>query len=182
MRDETLATLVAILAPLSVAAIGGASSIYAPLQHQTVDVLGWLTPQEFVELFAIARVTPGPGSMLATLIGFKVAGLAGAAVATLALFLPSSLICFAVARVWNRYRGRPWHQAFEDGLAPIGAGLLFAGVVAVLRLGASGSLWPLSWGAAATVAAVLTLRPRLHPSWLLLGGAALFVLAGALVG
>ena len=135
MREETLATLVAILAPLSVAAIGGASSIYAPLQHQTVDVLGWLTPQEFVELFAIARVTPGPGSMLATLIGFKVAGLAGAAVATLALFLPSSLICFAVARMWNRYRGRPWHQAFEDGLAPIGAGLLFAGVVAVLRLG-----------------------------------------------
>src|SRR5579864_8995668 len=175
MREETLATLVAILAPLSVAAIGGASSIYAPLQHQTVDVLGWLTPQEFVELFAIARVTPGPGSMLATLIGFKVAGLAGAAVATLALFLPSSLICFAVARVWNRYRGRPWHQAFEDGLAPIGAGLLFAGVVAVLRLGASGPLWPLSWGAAVMVAAMLTLRPRLHPSWLLLGGAVLFV-------
>jgi chromate transporter len=182
MREGTLATLVAILAPLSVAAIGGASSIYAPLQHQTVDVLGWLTPQEFVELFAIARVTPGPGSMLATLIGYKVAGLAGAAVATLALFLPSSLICFAVARVWNRYRGRPWHQAFEDGLAPIGAGLLFAGVVAVLRLGASGSLWPLSWGIAATVAALLTLRPRLHPSWLLVGGAALFMLASALTG
>src|SRR6516225_3795410 len=91
MREGTLTTLVAILAPLSVAAIGGASGIYAPLQHQTVDVLQWLTPQEFVELFAIARVTPGPGSMLATLIGFKVAGLAGAAVATLALFLPSSL-------------------------------------------------------------------------------------------
>jgi chromate transporter len=182
MREGALATLVAVLAPLSVAAIGGASSIYAPLQHQTVDVLGWLTPQEFVELFAIARVTPGPGSMLATLIGFKVAGLAGAAVATLALFLPSSLICFAVARVWNRYRGRPWHQAFEEGLAPIGAGLLFAGVVAVLRLGASGPLWPLSWGIAATVAALLTLWPRLHPSWLLLGGALLFVFAGALTG
>jgi chromate transporter len=182
MRESTLATLVAILAPLSVAAIGGASGIYAPLQHQTVDVLQWLTPQEFVELFAIARVTPGPGSMLATLIGFKVAGLAGAAVATLALFLPSSLICFAVARVWSRYRGRPWHQAFEDGLAPIGAGLLFTGVIAVLRLGASGPLWPLSWGVAAVAAALLTSRPRLNPAWLLAGGALLFVLAEALGG
>jgi chromate transporter len=182
MREGALLTLVAVLAPLSLVSFGGASSIYAPLQHQTVDVLQWLTPREFVELFAIARVTPGPGSMLATLIGFKVAGLAGAAVATLALYVPSSLICFAVARVWNRYRGRPWHQAFEDGLAPIGAGLLFAGVVAVLRLGASGQLRPLSWGMAATVATLLTLRPRLHPSWLLLGGAVLFVLAGALVG
>src|SRR5437016_11033676 len=127
MREGSLAALIAILAPLSIASIGGASGIYAPLQHQTVDVLHWLTPQEFIELFAIARVTPGPGSMLATLIGFKVAGLPGAAVATLALFVPSSLVCFAVARVWNRYRGRPWHQAFESGLAPIGAGLLFAG-------------------------------------------------------
>jgi chromate transporter len=140
-------------------------------------VLGWLTPQEFGELFAIARVTPGPGSMLATLIGFKVAGIAGAAVTTLALFLPSSLICFAVARVWNRYRGRPWHQAFEDGLAPIGAGLLFAGVVAV------------EWGAVVAVLGhsrdgrrAVDLAASLHPSWLLLGGAVLFVLAGALTG
>src|SRR5580700_9145804 len=182
MREGTLATLVAILAPLSVAAIGGASSIYAPLQHQTVDVLGWLTPQEFVELFAIARVTPGPGSMLATLIGFKVAGLAGAAVATLALFLPSSLICFAVARIWSRYRGRPWHQAFEDGLAPIGAGLLFAGVLAMLRLGTTGPLWLLSWGVAAAAAALLTWRARLHPFALLFGGAALFVAVHAVAG
>ena len=83
MREGALLTLVAVLAPLSIASVGGASSIYAPLQHQTVDVLGWLTPQEFIELFAIARVTPGPGTMLATLVGFKVAGLAGAAVATL---------------------------------------------------------------------------------------------------
>src|ERR1700684_4658936 len=80
----------------------------------------WFPPQEFVELFALARITPGPGSMLATLIGFKVAGLAGAAVATLALFVPSSVLCFLVARVWNRYRGRPWPQAFEAGLAPVG--------------------------------------------------------------
>ena len=181
MREGSLA-LIAILAPLSVASIGGASGIYAPLQHQTVDVLQWLTPQEFTELFAIARVTPGPGSMLATLIGFKVAGLSGAVIATLALFVPSSVICFSVARVWNRYRGRPWHQAFESGLAPIGAGLLFAGVIAVLRLGAAGPLWPLSYGVAVAVAGLLTWRSRLHPSGLLLGGAALFVVASALAG
>src|ERR1700693_1982406 len=182
MREGSLLALIAILGPLSVASIGGASGIYAPLQHQTVDVLGWLTPHDFIELFAIARVTPGPGTMLATLIGFKVAGLAGAAVATLALFVPSSVICFLVARVWNRYRGRPWHQACESGLAPIGAGLLFAGVVAVLRLGTAGALGPLSWAVAAAVAALMTWRSRLHPFGLLAGGAALFVAADALIG
>src|ERR1700692_3808828 len=182
MREGTLATLVAILAPLSVAAIGGASSIYAPLQHQTVEVLQWLTPQEFVELFAIARVTPGPGTMLATLIGFKVGGLPGAAVATLALFVPSSVLCFLVARVWNRYRGRPWHQAFENGLAPIGIGLMLGGALRMLRLGTTGPLWPLSWSVAAAAAALLTWRARLHPFALLFGGAALFVAVHAVAG
>jgi chromate transporter len=182
MREGSLLAIIAVLAPLSLVSIGGASSVYAPLQHQTVEVLQWLTPQEFIELFAIARVTPGPGTMLATLIGFKVAGLPGAAVATLALFVPSSVMCFLVAQVWSRYRGRPWHQAFEKGLAPIGIGLMFAGVLAMLRLGASGPLWFLSWGVAAIAAALLTWRSRLHPFALLFGGAALFVAARAVTG
>lgn len=182
MREGALLALIAVLAPLSVVSFGGASSVYAPLQHQVVEVLGWLTPREFIELFGIARVTPGPGTMLATLIGFKVAGLPGAAVATLALFVPSSVICFVVARVWNRYRGRTWHRAFERGLAPIGTGLLFSGVIAILRLGVTGSLWPLSWGIAAAVAALLTWRARLHPFPLLIGGAVLYIAAQALTG
>ncbi len=180
MREASLFTLVTLLAPLSVVSIGGGASVYAPLQHQTVEVLQWLTPQEFIELFAIARITPGPGTMLATLIGFKVAGLAGAAIATLALFVPSSIICFLVARVWNRYRGRPWHTAFENGLAPIGIGLIFAGVLAMLRLGANGSLWILSWGVALAAATLLTWR-ALHPFALFVAGAAVFVAANTLV-
>jgi len=172
MRDGDLLAMVAILAPLSIASIGGASSVYAPLQHQTVDVHQWLTGHEFVELFAIARVTPGPGTMLATLIGWKVAGFAGALVATLALFLPATVLCFLISRVWNRYRGKPWHEAVEKGLAPIGAGLLFAGVLAILRIGAVG---PLSWATAAGIAGLLVWRPAMHPFALLLGGALLFV-------
>lgn len=180
MREGGLVALIAVLAPLSMVSIGGASSIYAPLQHQAVDTLGWVTPQEFLDMFAIARITPGPGSMLATLIGFKIAGLPGAVVATLALFAPSSLLCFGVARVWDRYHGRPWRRAVEDGLAPIAAGLMFAGAIAVLRLGAGGALWWLSWAVATAVAALLTWRSRLHPLGLLAGGAALFIAAQAL--
>jgi chromate transporter len=182
MREGVLLSLVAVLAPLSLAAIGGASSIYAPLQHQTVDVLGWLTPQEFVEFFAIARITPGPGSMLATLIGFKVAGLAGAVVATLALFVPSSLVCYAIARIWDHYHARPWRRAVEEGLAPVAAGLMFAGAVAVLRLGTDGPLWFLSWIIAVAVAALLTWRASLHPMGLLAAGAVLFAAARAVTG
>lgn len=179
MREDTLLAFVAILAPLSIASIGGASSIYAPLQHDTVDIQHWLTGREFVQLFAIARVTPGPGTMLATLIGWKVAGLPGALTATLSLFIPATTLCFIVARVWNRYRGKPWHEAFEKGLAPIGAGLLFSGVLAILRIGATG---PLSWATAGGVALLLVRWPHLHPIGLLIGGAALFLAVHAVTG
>jgi chromate transporter len=179
MRDDPLLALIVILVPLSLAAIGGASSIYAPLQHEVVDIRQWITAREFIDLFAIARVTPGPGSMLATLIGWKVAGVPGALVATLALYVPACLLCVSVMGTWNRYRGTRWHSALESGLAPIGAGLIFAGALALIRIGEMG---PLAWGIMAGVAAWLTWRPRLHPLIPLLAGAALFMTVRALTG
>jgi chromate transporter len=174
MRESILLNLVIILAPLSIAAIGGATGIYAPLQHQVVELRGWLTPREFLDLFAIARMTPGPSSLLVTLIGWKVAGLIGAFVATLALYLPSSLLCYGVAHVWDRHRGKSWHTALEGGLAPVGAGLVFAGIWTLLRLSEAG---PLSYAIVVAVAALLTWRPKLHPFLLLLGGAAVVLIA-----
>jgi chromate transporter len=174
MREGVLLNLIIVLAPLSIAAIGGATGIYAPLQHQVVEVRQWLTPREFLDLFAIARVTPGPSSLLATLIGWKLAGFIGAVVATLALYVPSSALCYVVAQTWDRYRGRGWHTALEHGMAPIGAGLVFAGVLAILRLGGAG---PLSLAIVIGVAGLLLWRPKLHPFFLLAGGAGLVLAA-----
>jgi chromate transporter len=109
--------------------------------------------------------------MLATVIGWKVAGWGGALVATAALFIPSSILCLGVAKVWNRYRGRDWHKALETGLAPIGTGLMFAGVVAILKLSDAG---PFAWGLAGVVALILTWRPKTHPFAVLLIGAVAF--------
>lgn len=170
MRE--IGTLVAIIVPLSFVAFGGASSIYAPLQHQTVDVQHFLTSREFLDYFAIARVTPGPGSMLTTLIGWKVGGLFGALAATLALYAPAGLLTFFASKVWNRYRGTPWHTALEGGLSPIGAGLIFAGVLALTRIETADVL---SWGVIGLVALVLTLRPRFHPLAMLGIGAVVFM-------
>jgi chromate transporter len=174
MSNENIyLTLVLILAPLSIAAIGGATGIYAPLQYQTVELRHWVTPREFIDLFAIARLTPGPGSMLATLLGWRVAGFTGALVATLALYVPSSLACYAAAKAWNKHRGKPWHRAMEAGLTPVAAGLILSGVVSLLQLGQTG---PLSWAVVAVVAAVLTWRRKLHPLLLIFCGALLFFL------
>jgi chromate transporter len=179
MRDNPLIALIVVISPLSLLAIGGASAIYAPLQHQTVDVHQWLTGREYLEMFAIARVTPGPGSMLTTLIGWKVAGFAGALVATLALYVPCSVLCFAAARTWNRYRGTAWHTALENGLRPIGAGLMIAGGVMILRIEGSGLL---GWLVAFAVVGVMFWREQIHPMIVLFGGAAAFLAVRAVTG
>jgi chromate transporter len=179
MSDHPLLSLIIIVAPLSLLAIGGASSIYAPLQHQVVDVHRWFSGREFIELFAIARVTPGPGSMLTTIIGWRIAGLPGALVATLALYIPSSLLCFAAARTWNSYRGTRWHAAIESGLRPIAAGLMVSGGVMLLRVEESG---PIAWALALATAALLAWRPLLHPMILMAGGAVIFVAIRAVIG
>jgi chromate transporter len=179
MRDNPLIALIVVISPLSLLAIGGASAIYAPLQHQTVDIHQWLTGREYLEMFAIARVTPGPGSMLTTLIGWKVAGFTGALVATLALYVPCSVLCFAVARTWNRYRGTAWHTALENGLRPIGAGLMIAGGVMILRIEGSGVL---GWIVAFAVVGVMLWRESIHPMILLFGGAAVFLAVRAATG
>lgn len=138
MRDDLPLALVAVFVPFSLVSIGGGTSILAGVQHQAVDVHHWITTREFVELFAISRAAPGPGSMLATLIGWHIFGWTGALIATLALFVPSSLLCYGVALVWNRHRGKRWHTALENGLAPVGIGLVMAGVITVLRVGGGG--------------------------------------------
>ena len=172
MRDDPLIGLAWVLVPFSLVSIGGGPSIFAPLQHETVDVWHWVTAREFIDLFAIARTAPGPGAMLSTLIGWKVAGWSGALVATLALFVPASILCFFVARLYDRFRGHAWHKALEDGLGPMAVGLVFAGALAVLNV--SGGR-PVTWIVALAAGAAMTLAPKLHPFVILFAGAIVFV-------
>ncbi len=160
-----------VFAPLSLLSFGGGNAVIADIAQQSIAVHHWTSEREFADLFALSRATPGPGSMLATLIGWKVAGLSGALAATGAFYLPSALLVFAAARVWGRWRGSPWHSAIERGLAPIAAGLFLSGGIVVLRASPSG--WPV-WAAALVTTAALLCWPRLHPVPLLLAGAALF--------
>src|SRR6201981_661610 len=93
--EKTLLTLALVFAPLSLVSIGGGPSAIAEMQQQAVVAHQWMSQREFADLFAIARVAPGPGTLLATLIGFSAAGWLGALVVSLAFFLPSSLLVYA---------------------------------------------------------------------------------------
>ena len=175
MADEkTLATLVLVFAPLSLVSVGGGPAIIAEMQHQAVAVHQWTTQREFADLFAIARAAPGPGTLLATLIGFSAAGWLGALVVSLAFFLPSSLLVYGAAAMFYRWRGSAWHTAVAAGLAPIAVGLVLAGAFALLAFN-RGSVLP--WVLAIAVTALRLWRPRIHPLALIGCGAIIFTLA-----
>ncbi len=174
MRDTiggTLATLFLVFAPLSLMSFGGSNSVIADIAQQSVAVQHWTSEREFADLFALSRAAPGPGSMLAALIGWKLAGLAGALVATVSFYGPAALLLFIVAKLWGRWRGSSWHLAVERGMAPIAAGLFLSGGIAVLRASPAG---PAVWIAAGVATAALLYWPKLHPVPLLAAGGLLF--------
>lgn len=164
-----------LLIPLSLLSIGGGASIIAGLETEVVRQRAWITSQEFVQLFAVSRAAPGPGTMLATLIGWKLAGWTGAIVATLALFVPSSALFYAVFRASNHHRQKRWHAILREGLAPVGTGLMIAGVIAIMRLAGGGVI-----GVAITLgaAAILQRFPALPPLIVILSGGLVTVLLG----
>ncbi len=177
MGDGSWRALLAVFAPLSLLSIGGGQSVIPEMHRQVVEVHHWLTESQFVADYAISRMAPGPGSMIVTLIGWQVAGWLGAVVATVGIFLPSSVVVWSVARLWARHRGAPWQRAVEQGLAPIAAGLILAASLTLVRALPGG--W-LAWAATAA-STVVVLTTRISPLWLLAAGAALFLLAGAAI-
>jgi len=169
-----LLKLAGLFATLSLLAFGSANSVVPDMQRAVVATYGWMTERDFLELFAISRIAPGPGSLIVALVGQRVAGLAGAAVATLAMFGPSCLLVHLAAGMWHRTREAAWRGRVERGLAPVAVGLIFASGFALMR-GTEHSLvaLALTLGAAAVLAAT-----ELHPLAVLAVAGVLGWLAG----
>jgi len=133
MSDSRLLGLVLVFAPLSLISFGGGQAIIADMQHQTVDIQHWMTGRQFVDIFAVSRAAPGPSTLIAALIGWQVAGFLGAVVATIAIYLPSSLVVYAAVRWWHASKDSLWRRVLQRGLTPVAVGLVFAGALAVLE-------------------------------------------------
>ncbi len=150
--DNLLLRLILVFAPLSILSFGGGQAIIADIQHQTVDVYHWFSNEQFADMFAISRATPGPNTLIASLIGWHLGGLAGMLAATLAMYIPSSLAFIAATTFWHRNEGARWRLAIERGLAPIAVGLIFAGALTILQ---ALHLSVLGWTTTAAAMAVL---------------------------
>ena len=126
MKNDPLFILAANMMLLSLFAIGGANAAIPEMYRIAVQLEGWLSDQQFADLFAIAQVTPGPNVIITTLIGYQVAGIAGALVATVAMVGPTCIATYFITRIWDRFRDAPLRAAIQAGLVPVSIGLLAA--------------------------------------------------------
>jgi len=173
MNWKALLEVVLVFVPLSFLTVGGGQSIVADVHSQSVDVYGWMSNAAFMDLYALSRILPGPGALLVTLVGWQAAGLAGALVASAAIFIPSSLLVYGLAHLWTRFREKPAIRAIEAGLIPVATGMVLAASCTVLRV-AEGGIW--AWGVAAASTAALMLT-RVSPFLLLGLGGVVFLVA-----
>ena len=99
--------------------IGGGYAAMPLIQHQAIDVHGWLTMQSFADIMTISQMTPGPIAInCATFVGIQVAGIPGAIIATAGCILPSSLIVTILAFIYYRFKGLEAVQSILKGLRP----------------------------------------------------------------
>jgi chromate transporter len=156
-------------ATMSLFAVGGANSAIPEMHRVAVDVNHWLTDKQFTDVYAIAQLSPGPNVLIVTLIGYSVAGILGALVATLAMCVPTAVLALIVSRFLTRSSQSRWPSIIQAALVPLSIGLM----------GASGFILARSSdqtvvAALVTVgAAVLASVTKLNPLWMLVAGGCL---------
>ncbi|MCH2221927.1 MAG: chromate transporter [Dechloromonas sp.] len=161
-------TLFFEFALLSCVAFGGATALLPEMHRVVVENHHWMDDATFTHLYAIAQGAPGPNVLVVTLIGWHVAGLAGALAATVAMCLPMSMAIYLLIDRWEGFAGARWQKAISLGVAPLAVGLIFSGATLIAQAAAFG------WAAWLIVGATVfvNLKTKLHPLWLiLLGGA-----------
>jgi chromate transporter len=162
-------TLIWTFGLMSLFAIGGANAAIPEMHRIAVDVQHWMSDKQFADVFAISQLTPGPNVLIVTLIGYSVAGVAGALAATLAMCVPTAVLALYVSRLLARTSQSRWPAIIQAALVPLSIGLMAASglilaqttdrsVVAVLMTAAT---------------AILAFATRLNPFWMLLAGGVL---------
>ncbi len=129
-NDDLLWAMALTFFTTAIFSFGGIATMIPEIHRQAVDIRGWLGNDDFATAFALSQIAPGPNILLMSMIGWRVAGWAGLAVATLATIVPTSLIALLAGRGEARIANTRWYMIAKRALPPIVVGLILSsGVV-----------------------------------------------------
>ena len=163
-EPDPLFGLISTFALLSLFAVGGANAAVPEMHRIAVEVHHWMTEKQFADAFAISQLSPGPNVLIVTLIGYAVAGVAGAVGATVAMCVPTAVLAYFVSRRLARSSASRWPAVIRTALVPLSIGLMAASAFVVAQ--AADRTWIAVL--ATLAAAILAFATRLNPLWILL--------------
>jgi len=126
--------LARIFSNISLTLFGGGYVFIPYLDKIIVEQLGWLTQREFIDSIAMGQITPGPILITSTFIGYKINGIVGAFIATISIFLPSSVIIIFFSRVYYFFKKNAFFKIVIKGFKIGIIGLIcYAGYIIMFR-------------------------------------------------
>lgn len=156
-------------------AFGGGFASIPLMQHEIVDIHNWVPAEAFIDGIALGQVTPGPIVITATFVGYLFAGVAGALVATAAIFLPSFSVLVLAEPYFSRLKGNRLFSRAVTGVLLSFVGLILA---ATVRLGTNVS-WEI-WSIILAIAAFAALQLKIDVLWVILAGGVISIVVGLL--
>ncbi|HEY6326050.1 MAG TPA: chromate transporter [Candidatus Cybelea sp.] len=170
---DQIPAIARVFAYLSLLTIGGGMAAFPEMKVLVVGVHHWLTDAQLIHVYSVGQMSPGPNMMMVATVGERVAGIPGALVAAFAFFVPTGILTFFVGRVWNRLAAWPWRASIQRGLGPVAIGLAVAGLITFGKGAVTGWVTLL----VGLVVFYASLRTKVNPALLILGGAAVGVIA-----
>ena len=164
--DSTNFNLSKVFANISLTLFGGGYVFIPYLDKIIVEQLGWLTQREFIDSIAMGQITPGPILITATFIGYKMNGLLGAFLATLSIFLPSSVVIIFFSRVYYFIKKNSTVKLIINGFKIGIIGLIcYSGYVIMFKQQDDINLYSII---ACILTFVFLIKTKIHPIFLII--------------
>lgn len=162
-----LGALFLVFLKIGATLFGGGYILIAFIRSNLVARLGWITERQLLDAIAIGQITPGPLSTTATFIGYILGGFPGAAVATIAIFLPAFFFVAVSGPFVPRLRRSPFAGAILDGVNVAALALITVVTWELFRSAV------VDWTTLllAILSLILLARYEVKSAWLVLGGA-----------
>lgn len=164
---------------LSMLSVGGAITTTPDMHRYLVTEQGWLNHTDFNASIALAQAAPGPNILFVAVLGWNVAGWAGALATMLGIMLPSSSMALMLYRWREKHQHLPSLQAFSIGMTPLTIGLMLATGWVLAE-----PAWhiPQPWVLLGLIAftTLLSWHKKTNPLWLMLIGALVGIWGGSM--
>jgi len=128
---ETAGKLLSVFSGMSLLLFGGGFVFIPLMQESVVETYQWVTHKEFIDAVAMGQITPGPILISATFIGYKVAGVFGAAMATIGIFTPPAMLMLICTHYLQKVKSSKNIKAILKGLRSAVIGMIFAAAYTV---------------------------------------------------